>query len=108
MEIKFCEVDGCKKPAVGTGKRPIKYCRGDYVKQCGPEFEAWKVTAQVAQAEDIDGIACAKTGEVISGGGTVWLDPAETNIPALVYAGHVEALPEPAPAKGKAPAGAEG
>lgn len=108
MEIKFCEVDGCKKPAIGTGKRPIKYCRGDYVKVCGPEFEAWKVTAAVDEDEGIDGIACDKTGETITSGGTVWLDPKEKNIAALVYMGVIEALPEPAPAKGKAPAGAEG
>lgn len=108
MEIKFCEVGGCKKPAVGTGKRPIKFCRGHYVSECGPEFEAWQVTQAVADAEDVEGIACAKTGEVIDGGGTVWLDPKETNVAALVYAGFIEPLPAPAPAKAKAAAGSEG
>lgn len=87
------------KPAVGTGKRPIKWCRPCYVAECGPEFEAWQVTAAVDQVEDVEGIACAKTGKVITSGGTVWLDPVETSIPALVYAGFIEPLPAPAPVK---------
>lgn len=103
MEIKFCE-NGDKRVAVGTGKRPIRWCRACYVKECGPEFEAWKVTALVDESEDIEGIACARTGEVITSGGTVWLDPKETAIAALVYQGVIEALPEPAPAKSKAAA----
>ena len=69
MEIKFCEAEGCKKLAVGTGKRPIRWCREDYVKQCGPEFEAWRVTDLVRRSESVDGIACAKTGEMVNGGG---------------------------------------
>lgn len=107
MDIKFCEADGCKKVAVGTGKRPKKWCRGDYVKQCGPEFEAWRVTAAVDESEGIDGVSCAKTGELITSGGTVWLDPKETIIVDLVYQGLIEALPEPAPAKAKAAASTE-
>lgn len=88
------------RPAVGTGNRPKKWCRDCYVKECGGDFQAWKVTPVVDQAEDVEGIACAKTGEVITGGGTVWLDPAETSIPALQYAGFIEPLEAPkAPAK---------
>lgn len=92
--IKFCENDD-KRIAVGTGKRPIRWCRPCYVKECGDQFEAWKV---IVEAEDVEGISCAKTGETIAHGGTVWLDPVETNIAALVYAGFIEALPA-APAK---------
>jgi hypothetical protein len=86
------------RPAVGTGKRPLLWCRDCYVKECGEQFQAWKVTAVVDQADDVEGIACAKTGEVITSGGTVWLDPAETSIPALQYAGFIEPFPAP-PAK---------
>jgi hypothetical protein len=94
VEIKFCEnEDG--RIAVGTGIRPIRWCRACYVKECGPEFQAWKV---IVQADDVDGIACAKTGETISRGGTAWLDPAETNIAALVYGAFIEAFPAEKPA----------
>lgn len=98
MEIKFCE-NGDGRIAIGTGKRPIRWCRPCYVKECGGDFQAWKV---IVRADDVEGIACAKTGETITAGGTVWLDPAETNIAALVYAGFIEALPAPAPAAAKA------
>lgn len=99
MDLKFCQKDD-GRPAIGTGKRPMQWCREHYVSECGPEFEAWKVTQAVADAEDIDGLACAKTGEVIeAAGGTVWLDPVETNIPALRYAGFIEPLEAPKPAK---------
>lgn len=94
----MCENDDGNR-AVGTGKRPVRWCRDCYPKECGADFQAWRVTAAVDQAEDIEGIACAKTGEVIGSGGTVWLDPAETHIPALQYAGFIEPLPATAPAK---------
>ena len=104
MEIKFCEnEDG--RIAVGTGIRPVRFCRPCYAEAYGPEFQAWNVVIPHrdlgVEPEEI-AIACAKTGEDISSG-TVWLDPVETNIPALVYAGYIEATPAAAPAKaGKA------
>lgn len=94
MIIKFCENDD-KRIAIGTGIRPIKFCRPCYVAAYAGEFQAWKV---VTPYEDI-AIACAKTGEDIAAGGTVWLDPVETNIAALVYGGFIEAIAAPAPAK---------
>jgi hypothetical protein len=87
--FKFCKNDD-KRIAIGTGVRPIEFCRPCYVTTYGAEFEAWKV---VTPYEDVQ-IACAKTGEDIERGGTVWLDPVETNIPALVYGGFIEAIPE--------------
>jgi hypothetical protein len=96
--LKMCEnEDG--KPAIGTGNRPIKWCRDCYPKECGADFQAWKVTKVVGELEGLEGIACAKTGEAIQAGGTVWLDPAETHIQALQYAGFIEPLPATAPAK---------
>lgn len=100
--IKFCKNDD-GKIAIGTGKRPIEYCRPCYVKAYGGEFQAWNVIiphkALGIDPEDM-AIACAKTGEDISAG-TVWLDPVETSIPALVYGGLIEAIPAAAPAKAK-------
>ena len=97
--IKFCE-NGDKRIAVGTGIRPIRWCRPCYVKECGDQFEAWNVViphkAMGLDPEDM-AIACARTGEDISTG-TVWLDPVETSIEALVYGGLIEAIPAAAPA----------
>lgn len=99
MVIKFCKNDD-GRIAVGTGIRPVEYCRPCYVVAYGPEFQSWNVVIPHrdlgVEPEEI-AIACAKTGEDISSG-TVWLDPVETNIPALVYAGYIEAIPA-APAK---------
>lgn len=92
MQIKFCEnEDG--KIAIGTGNRPIKYCRPCYVATYGPEFVEVKVVIpwrELGVDHDTLAVACAKTGEDVLEGGTAWLDPAETNIAALVYAGFVE------------------
>lgn len=96
--FKFCK-NGDKRIAIGTGIRPIEYCRPCYVATYGEQFEQWKVVFRDLSArerEDI-AIACAKTGEDIQAGGTVWLDPVETSIPALVYAGYIEAVEAPKP-----------
>jgi hypothetical protein len=102
VEIKFCE-NGDGRIAIGTGKRPIRWCRPCYVQECGPEFEEWNVVVPHrdlgVEPEEL-GIACAKTGEMISAG-SVWLDPAETHIASLVYAGFIAAI-EPAKAAPKA------
>lgn len=100
MEIKFCKMeDG--KIAVGTGNRPTEFCRECYREVYADTFQQWKVVFRDQSAEEREGlaIACAKTGEDIQAGGTVWLDPVETHIPSLVYAGFIEALPKAAPAK---------
>jgi hypothetical protein len=103
VEIKFCKnEDG--RIAIGTGKRPIRWCRPCYVAECGPEFQEWNVVidhrALGVDPEEL-GIACAKTGETISAG-SVWLDPAETSIVSLVYAGFIAAIEKPAAAASKA------
>lgn len=100
MEIKFCKnEDG--RIAIGTGKRPAEHCRDCYRTEHADEFQAWKVVFrdQTAEEREAMAMACAKTGEDIQAGGTVWLDPVETHIPSLVYAGFIEALPKAAPAK---------
>lgn len=103
MEIKFCE-NGDGRIAIGTGNRPIRWCRPCYVEACAPEFEEWNVVidhrALGVDPEEL-GIACAKTGETISAG-SVWLDPVETNIAALVYSGFIAPIEKPAAAAAKA------
>jgi hypothetical protein len=98
--IKFCK-NGDKRIAVGTGNRPTEFCRPCYVAAHAGEFEQWKVVFRdqsPGEREDL-AIACAKTGEDIQAGGTVWLDPVETRIEALVYAGFIEPVAPPATAK---------
>jgi hypothetical protein len=105
VEIKFCKnEDG--KIAVGTGNRPTEYCRACYVDTYGGDFQQWKVVFRDQTDEEREGlaIACARTGEDIQAGGTVWLDPVETHILSLVYANFIEALPKPASAKAPKPA----
>lgn len=95
MEIKYCE-SGDRRIAVGTGNRPIRWCRECYVKEHGAEFVQCKVTVADPRLE----VACARTGKDVGRSGVVWLDPAETNIIALVYGGIVEEVP----GKAKTPA----
>ncbi len=109
MEIKLCKMDD-GKIAVGTGNRPIEFCRGCYVAVYGDQFKQFKVVIPWREfgidREDM-AIACAKTGEDIYEGGTVWLDPAETSIPALLYAGYIAPVEEPAKPAPKAAKSAE-
>lgn len=91
--IKFCKNDD-GKIAIGTGIRPIEYCRECHIQAHSGEFvEASVVINHRDLGIDPEAlaIACAKTGEDISTG-TVWLDPVETNIAALVYAGYIEVI----------------
>lgn len=94
MDIKYCERDRCKKVAVGTGNRPVRWCRTHYVDEHGAEFVQCKVTVDDPNLA----VACARTGADVGRGGIVWLDPVETQIMALVYGGIVEEIAdEPAP-----------
>lgn len=96
MELKLCKnEDG--KPAVGTGKRPIEFCRDCYRTERAEEFQQFKVVFrdQTAEEREAMAIACAKTGEDIQAGGTVWLDPVETNLLSLQYAGFIEPINPP-------------
>ena len=99
MDIKLCKMsDG--RAAIGTGKRPVEFCRGCYVAVYGDQFQQFKVVFRDQTDEEREGvaIACAKTGEDIQAGGTVWLDPVETNIDALLYVGFIEPIEAPKPA----------
>ncbi|BCJ45317.1 hypothetical protein GCM10010168_85860 [Actinoplanes ianthinogenes] len=96
MEIKLCE-NGDGRIAVGTGIRPIRYCRPCYIERFSGEFQQWNVVTPYPDTA----VVCAKTGEDIERGGTVWLDPVETSIPALVYGGFIAPIEDPAPAKAK-------
>ena len=98
MEIKFCK-NGDGRIAIGTGKRPVEFCRECYQSDQYGEFQQWKVLNPFRGLGEEAPVVDAKTGEDIYEGGTVWLDPVETSIPALIYSGFIEALPPAAPVK---------
>ncbi len=108
MDPQFCIRDGCQKIAIGTGVRPVEHCREHYVDTYGHEFQQFKVTVPWREMgidrEDMP-IACAKTGEDVCEGGTVWLDPVNTKILGLISAGLI-APAEPPKAPPKASRGA--
>lgn len=93
MTVKMCE-RGDYQPAVGTGRRPVRWCRDHYLEECGPEF---------VRAEVIGGVPVTdvRTGQSVDKGGTVELDPEETRIEQLVYAGLIKVTPAKAEAKAK-------
>lgn len=96
MDLKFCKKDD-GRPAIGTGKRPIEFCREHYVSEYGDQFQQFKVVFRDQPPEEREALAmaCAKTGEDIEAGGTVWLDPVETNIQALLWSGFIEPVEAP-------------
>ncbi len=98
--IKFCTRDGCHDTAVGVSTwdrdapRPEALCRTHRLE--GLRTVRCEVVGPMA-------ITDVRTLEGVRRGGTVELDPTETNIAQLVYAGHVkvieDAKPKPAEAK---------
>lgn len=101
-QIKFCEVDGCHEVAVGVSrwdrdKKPeSRFCRADYLAQ-----------AELVKCEVVGTceITDARTNVGVGQGGVVELDPLQSNLAQLVYAGHVKIVPEKKPKQGSAAAG---
>ena len=98
MEIKFCERDQCFEPAIGTGIRPVRWCRPHYLEEVAGEL------VRVEVVDDVP-ITDARTGVSVDKGGTVELDPVETRIEQLVYARLVKVLPGAPPAKSESKKG---
>jgi hypothetical protein len=89
MAIKFCTEAKCTQIAIGAFRSRV-HCRTHYLKLVEP----FLVTAKVICAEpgargEVPGVA-GVDGVTVRAGGTVRLDPAETNLAALVYAGAIE------------------
>lgn len=87
--IKFCTVDRCHEVAIGVSRwdstqEPVSdYCRPHYLAQAET---VWCEVVGPAPVTD------CRTQQGVSKGGVVALDPLETNIVQLVYAGHVKVL----------------
>lgn len=93
----FCVVAGCFTPAIGAA-RSRKHCREHYRTEvlAGVELVAAEVLAGFGSRGETAAVADAFTGEDVTFGNVVRLDPAETNILALVQGGIVKVLPSPA------------
>ena len=81
--IKFCagSICGGVEIAIG-GYRSRDYCRADYVEFVRPHLVRATVVGP-CKVTGVDRVDVAR-------GGVVELDPEETNLPALVYAGHIK------------------
>ncbi|WP_330438817.1 hypothetical protein OHB44_28000 [Micromonospora sp. NBC_00821] len=92
MDIKFCkrQADGCYEPAVGTGIRPVEFCRPHYLEAIADEIVRAEVIGDVRVTD-------VRTGESVGRGQVVELDPEETRIVQLVYARHIKVLPKADP-----------
>lgn len=106
---KFCTVSGCYEIAVRE-PRSQNHCRGHYATEIlsGVELIRFEVTAQprfVGGKARRPGVVDARTGQTVHAGGVVELDPAGTNIAALVAAGLGKVVPGPAAEATKAKKG---
>lgn len=90
MAVDMCE-RGDFQPATGTGIRPRRWCREHYLDECGDQFVRAEVVGDVPVAD-------VRTGAEVTRGGTVELDPVETAVGQLVYAGVIRVLPREAAA----------
>lgn len=82
MPAKFCVMPECYEVAVGAA-RSRDHCRDHYNSEvlAGVDLIRFEVTAPAGRVTD------ARTQTSHGRGAVVELDPAETNIPALVAAG---------------------
>lgn len=101
--MNFCTEDGCFEVAIGVSrwegrganvntwpKRKSDKCRAHHLERIADQL----VVVDVTTPEDIE-IADVVTGDTIPAGGTVRLDPGETNLAILVGLGYIR-LPKPA------------
>jgi hypothetical protein len=99
MEITFCAAPGCHDVAVGHGywqgrrgienpqpRRPADMCRAHHAER----IEGDLVRCEVLGDSTVTDV---RTGKSVGRGGIVELDPVETHIAGLVYAGHVKVVP---------------
>lgn len=100
--MNFCTEDGCHEVAIGVSrwegrgpnrneypKRKSDKCRPHHLERIADQI----VECEVIAPEDIE-IADVVTGEPIPAGGTVRLDPGETNLAILVGLRYIR-IPQP-------------
>jgi hypothetical protein len=100
--MNFCTDDGCHDVAIGVSrwegrganrneypKRKSDKCRAHHLERIAGQI----VTCEVTAPDEIE-IADVVTGEPVAAGGTVRLDPGETNLAILVGLGYIR-IPKP-------------
>lgn len=100
---RFCTVDGCHEVAAGA-RRSRVHCRRHYNSEvlAGVELVRFEVTAGATPKGRRPGVVDVRTQRTVYAGGVAMLDPAETNIAALVAAGVGRVVTdEPSAADGK-------
>lgn len=95
MPVKFCDHEGCHEVAVKAA-RSGDHCRTHYAEDVlsGVELMRCEVVGPSL-------ITDVRTNTGVGAGGTVELDPEETNVAALVAGGHVKVIPAETKAKAK-------
>lgn len=97
MTQGLCIAPGCFKGAIGAA-RSRKHCRTHYRSEVLADVDLVEATV-IADGVDPRGtpaaVADALTGEDVTLGNVVRLDPAETNILALIQGGIVELVAGP-------------
>lgn len=104
--VRFCSHGECFEAAI-RGARATDKCRTHYreLLAAADDLVACEVTTTPEGLNgEASGVTDAITNETVRPGGTVTLDPRETNIAALVAGGIVRVIPSPAAKalKGKA------
>lgn len=95
MSAKFCAVDGCHEVAIAAA-RSLDHCRADYrtlFLDPATDLVTCEVTAGDGTRGEMAGVTDCYTNQTVHHGGTVTLDPRETNIAALVAGGTVKVVP---------------
>jgi hypothetical protein len=100
--MNFCTEDGCFEVSIGVsrweGRGPVRNeypkrksdkCRVHHLERIADQI----VTVEVTTPDEIE-IADVVTGEPVAAGGTVRLDPGETNLAILVGLGYIR-IPKP-------------
>lgn len=101
MSAKFCATSGCFEVAIGAA-RSRDLCRTHYRDLLAKSTDLVKceVVASHGSRGQSAGVTDCVTNETVRFGGTVTLDPRETNIAALVAGGIVKVIPSKEKAKG--------
>jgi hypothetical protein len=104
MPAKFCAEDGCYEVAIGAA-RSRDHCRPHYRDLVLKDVELIRcqvVCAASGRNGERAGVTDARTNVTVYAPGIVELDPAETNIAAVVAAGAVKVLAKDAKVDKKA------
>lgn len=90
----FCTITGCYEVAIGAA-RSRQHCRAHYRSEIlanATDLVTCEVVAGVGSRGESAGVTDAVTNETVRQGGTVVLDPRETNVAALVAGGTVRVI----------------